>query len=152
MFVGEAPGFQEDVQGEPFVGPAGELLDKMILAMTLSRQTVYIANVLKCRPPSNRDPKPDEVALCSPFLKRQVAAVQPEAIVALGRFAGNLLSGKDGSMGQIRGRWHEFEGVPVMPTYHPAYLLRTPSAKGKVWDDLKKVMTRLNLEIPSRYR
>lgn len=152
MFVGEAPGFHEDVQGEPFVGKAGELLDKMVVAMTLSREQIYIANVLKCRPPNNRDPAPDEVATCSPFLERQVAAVQPEVIVALGKFAANLLSGHDGALGRIRGQWQEWNGVPLMPTYHPAYLLRNPADKGKAWDDLKKVMERLELDIPDKYR
>jgi DNA polymerase len=152
MFIGEAPGYNEDKEGEPFVGKAGALLDKMIGAMTLSREKVYIANVLKCRPPNNRDPSPDEVATCSPFLQKQLAAIQPDVIVALGKFASNMLTGNDGSLGRIRGRWHEYQGVPVMPTYHPAYLLRSPNQKGKTWDDLKKVMTKLGLEIPKKYR
>lgn len=152
MFIGEAPGYNEDKKGEPFVGKAGALLDRMIGAMTLSRQEVYIANVLKCRPPNNRDPSPREVATCSPFLEKQVAAIQPEVIVALGKFASNMLTGNDGPLGRIRGRWHQYEGVPVMPTYHPAYLLRSPNQKGKTWDDLKKVMSKLGLEIPEQYR
>jgi DNA polymerase len=152
MFIGEAPGYNEDKQGEPFVGKAGALLDKMIGAMTLSRGEVYIANVIKCRPPNNRDPSPAEVATCSPFLEKQVAAIQPDVIVALGKFASNMLTGNDGSLGRIRGRWHEYRGVPVMPTYHPAYLLRSPNQKGKTWDDLKKVMARLELDIPEKYR
>ncbi len=148
MFVGEMPGFDEDMQGVPFVGKAGELLDKMIVAMTLSRDTVYVANVIKCRPPSNRDPEPAEIAACAPFLQRQVAAVQPEVIVALGKFASNMLSGTDGPLNEIRGQWQQWNGVPVMPTFHPAYLLRTPADKGLAWEDLKKVMARLNLSVP----
>lgn len=152
MFVGEAPGFHEDKQGEPFVGKAGELLDKMVRAMTLSREEIYIANVLKCRPPNNRDPEPTEIVKCTPFLERQVAAIQPEVIVATGKFAANFLTGNTGSLSRIRGKWHEYQGVPVMPTFHPAYLLRNPADKGLAWDDLKKVMTRLEIEIPEKYR
>lgn len=152
MFVGEAPGFHEDKQGEPFVGKAGELLDKMIGAMTLSRDEVYIANVLKCRPPENRDPAPDEVAKCSPFLERQIATIQPEVIVALGKFAANLLSGHQGSLNGVRGKWQSYKGIPLMPTFHPAYLLRNPADKAAAWADLKLVMQRLDLEIPEKYR
>lgn len=152
MFIGEAPGINEDKQGEPFVGKAGALLDKMIAGMTLERGDVYIANVIKCRPPENRDPSPDEVRTCSPFLEEQVEAIQPKVIVALGKFASNMLTGNDGSLGSIRGRWHDYKGVPVMPTYHPAYLLRSPDQKGKAWGDLKLVMKKAGIEIPDRYR
>lgn len=152
MFVGEAPGFHEDAEGEPFVGDAGALLNKMITAMTLSRDEVYIANVIKCRPPSNRDPEPDEIAACSKFLERQVAAIQPEVIVALGKFASNLLSGNTGSLNRIRGTWQQWNGIALMPTFHPAYLLRNPAEKGPAWDDLKLVMERLGLAIPPKYR
>lgn len=150
MFIGEGPGFNEDRLGEPFVGKAGELLDKMIKAMTLSRQEVYIANVIKCRPPNNRDPEPAEVAHCAPFLDRQIHSVQPDVIVALGKFAANYLTNSTGALSQVRGRWHSWNGIPVMPTFHPAYLLRQERDKGKAWEDLKLVMQRLGLEIPSR--
>lgn len=145
MFVGEGPGQEEDRQGEPFVGKAGQLLDKMIAAMGLARGDVFIANVVKCRPPNNRDPEPDEVLSCSPFLRQQIAAVQPEVLVALGKFAGNTLTGRSGSLGAIRGRWHEFDGIPLMPTYHPAYLLRNPAGKRDAWNDLQSVMGKLGL-------
>jgi len=140
MFVGEGPGGDEDLQGEPFVGKAGQLLDKMIEAMGFSRAEVYIANVVKCRPPENRDPEPDEVAACEPFLEAQVAAVAPKVIVALGRFAVQTLLRDPTPIGRQRGRWREFQGVRCMPTFHPAYLLRSPGEKGKAWEDLKLVM------------
>jgi DNA polymerase len=143
MFVGEAPGEQEDKRGEPFVGPAGELLDKMIEAMGWTRQTVYIANIVKCRPPGNRNPQPDEVAACSPFLNAQIAAIGPRILVALGRPAANTLLGIDAPIGALRGTFHDRMGVKVMPTFHPAYLLREPAKKREVWDDLKLVMAEL---------
>ncbi|MGA7811396.1 uracil-DNA glycosylase family protein [Caballeronia sp.] len=137
MLVGEAPGENEDKQGEPFVGPAGKLLDSMLHAVTLSREdNVFIANVIKCRPPGNRNPEPDEVARCEPYLKRQVALVKPKVIVALGRFAANSLLNTDASVGSLRGRVHDYEGVPVIVTYHPAYLLRSLPDKAKAWVDL----------------
>lgn len=143
MFVGEAPGAEEDRLGEPFVGPSGQLLDKMIVAMGWSRETVYIANVLKCRPPQNRDPKAAEVAACEGFLARQIQRISPSVIVTLGKPAAHLLLKSTASMGALRGVWQSYEGVPVMPTYHPAYLLRDPSKKRETWADLQQVMARL---------
>lgn len=142
MIVGEAPGEQEDRQGEPFVGRAGQLLDRMLAAIELTRseagpdRQVFIANVLKCRPPANRNPLPQEVAQCEPFLLRQMALVQPDLIVAMGRFAVQSLLKTTEPIGKLRGRVHEVAGVPVVVTYHPAYLLRNPADKGLVWDDL----------------
>ena len=149
MFVGEAPGEDEDVQGFPFVGKAGQLLTKMIEAMGLRRDDVYICNTVKCRPPNNRNPEPDELAACEPFLKGQLAAVKPEAIVTLGKFAAQALLRDATPITRLRGHWREYEGIPVMPTFHPAYLLRSPGEKGKVWDDLKQVMKKLALKPPS---
>lgn len=142
MIVGEAPGEQEDRQGEPFVGRAGQLLDRMLAAVGLTRgeagpeQQVYIANVLKCRPPANRNPLPQEVAQCEPFLLRQMALVQPDLIVAMGRFAVQSLLKTSEPIGKLRGRVHEVAGIPVVVTYHPAYLLRNPADKALAWDDL----------------
>ena len=142
MLVGEAPGEQEDRQGEPFVGRAGQLLDRMLAAVGLTRseappeQQVYIANVLKCRPPANRNPLPQEVAQCEPFLLRQMALVQPDLILAMGRFAVQSLLKTSEPIGKLRGRVHEVQGIPVVVTYHPAYLLRNPADKALVWDDL----------------
>ncbi|MEZ0602219.1 uracil-DNA glycosylase [Paraburkholderia sp. IW21] len=137
MLIGEAPGENEDRLGEPFVGQAGKLLDNMLRALTLARDTnVYIANVIKCRPPGNRNPEPDEVARCEPYLQRQVALVKPKLIVALGRFAAQSLLKTDASISSLRGRVHEYEGVPVIVTYHPAYLLRSLPDKAKAWADL----------------
>ena len=142
MIVGEAPGEQEDRQGEPFVGRAGQLLDRMLAAIDLTRgeagpdRQVFIANVLKCRPPANRNPLPQEVAQCEPFLLRQMALVKPDLIVAMGRFAVQSLLKTAEPIGKLRGRVHEVAGVPVVVTYHPAYLLRNPADKGLVWDDL----------------
>lgn len=137
MLIGEAPGENEDRQGEPFVGQAGKLLDNMLRALSLARgENVYIANVIKCRPPGNRNPEPDEVARCEPYLQRQVALVKPKIIVALGRFAAQSLLCSDGSIASMRSRVHEYEGVPVIVTYHPAYLLRSLHDKSKAWADL----------------
>ncbi|MEY4748508.1 MAG: hypothetical protein RIQ60_722 [Pseudomonadota bacterium] len=142
MLIGEAPGEQEDREGEPFVGKAGQLLDNMLRAAKLTRsdaepkQQVYIANVLKCRPPQNRNPLPEEVARCEPFLRRQVALVQPDLILAMGRFAVQSLLGSQEPIGRLRGRVHEYLGVPVVVTYHPAYLLRNPLDKSRSWEDL----------------
>ena len=137
MLIGEAPGENEDSQGEPFVGQAGKLLDNMLRALTLARDAnVYIANVIKCRPPGNRNPEPDEVARCEPYLQRQVALVKPKLIVAMGRFAAQSLLKNDASISSLRGRVHEYEGVPVIVTYHPAYLLRSLQDKAKAWADL----------------
>jgi len=146
MFVGEAPGEDEDKKGEPFVGKAGQLLTKMIEAMGLEREDVYICNTVKCRPPNNRNPEPDELSSCEPFLKGQLAAVKPEAIVTLGKFAAQALLRDETPISRMRGNWREYEGIPVMPTFHPAYLLRSPQEKGKVWDDLQQVMKKLGLE------
>jgi DNA polymerase len=135
--VGEAPGENEDLQGEPFVGQAGKLLDNMLRALGLNRRdSVYIANVLKCRPPGNRNPEPDEVAQCEPFLRRQVALLQPRIILAMGRFAVQAILQTTEPIGKLRGRVHEYAGVPVVVTYHPAYLLRNLPDKAKAWSDL----------------
>ncbi len=144
VLVGEAPGREEDLQGYPFVGEAGQLLEKILQAMNLSRQTVYICNVIKCRPPGNRDPKPDEIAACEPFLKQQLAIIKPEIIITLGRFAAQTLLKTTAPIGRLRGQWREYEGIALMPTFHPAYLLRNPSGKRPVWEDMKLVMQRLN--------
>lgn len=140
LFVGEAPGHDEDVRGEPFVGRAGQLLDKIIAALGFRRDEVFIANVLKCRPPENRDPGLDETAACTPFLERQIAAIAPRRIVALGRPAARFLTGLDQPLGRLRGRPHSYRGIPVTVTYHPAYLLRNPAAKGDCWQDLQAVV------------
>jgi uracil-DNA glycosylase family 4 len=139
MFVGEAPGADEDIQGEPFVGRAGQLLTKIIEAIGLRREDVYIANVIKCRPPGNRNPEPDEVAECEPFLFRQVDTVKPKVIVALGKFAAQCLLRTTDPITRIRGREFTYRGAILIPTYHPAYLLRNPSAKRDVWEDMKRV-------------
>lgn len=137
LIVGEAPGAEEDKRGEPFVGQAGKLLDNMLAAIHLKRgENVYIANVLKCRPPENRDPHGDEVQKCDPFLKRQVALIQPKLIIALGKFAAQSLLNTDDSISSLRGKLHGYAGVPVVVTYHPAYLLRSPLEKAKAWEDL----------------
>lgn len=150
LFIGEAPGADEDRQGEPFVGKAGQLLSKMIGAMGLSRSDVYIANVVKCRPPGNRDPQPHEVAACRPFLDQQIAAIKPEAIVTLGRVAAVTLLDRNVAIKRERGSWTSYRDVPVLLTLHPAYLLRQPNAKRDAWADLQKVMQRLGLERPGR--
>lgn len=139
MFVGEAPGADEDVQGEPFVGRAGQLLTRIIEAIGLQRSDVYIANIIKCRPPGNRNPEPDEVAACEPFLFRQVESVQPRVIVALGKFAAQSLLRTTDPITRLRGREFAYRGATLIPTFHPAYLLRNPSAKREVWEDMKRV-------------
>ena len=139
MFVGEAPGADEDVQGEPFVGRAGQLLTKIIEAIGLKRDDVYIANVIKCRPPGNRNPEPDEVEQCEPFLFRQIDTVKPRVVVALGKVAAQCLLRTNEPITRIRGREFKYREAILMPTYHPAYLLRTPSAKREVWEDMKRV-------------
>ena len=150
MVVGEAPGEQEDLAGEPFVGPSGQLLDRMLAALGLSRddadpaRQVYIANTLKCRPPLNRNPSARELATCQPFLERQVALVQPRVILAMGRFAVQSLLGSDEAIGKLRGRLHQWHGVPLVVTYHPAYLLRQPADKARAWDDLCLAASCLN--------
>ena len=138
MLVGEAPGADEDRLGEPFVGQAGKLLDNMLAALGLARgKDVYIANVIKCRPPGNRDPQPDEVAKCSPFLERQIALIRPKLIVAMGRFAAQTLLQTESAIARLRGSVHQYSGVPLIVTYHPAYLLRNLPDKAKAWADLR---------------
>ena len=139
MFVGEAPGRDEDLQGRPFVGRAGQLLTKIIEAIGLKREEVYIANILKCRPPNNRPPQPEEIEKCWPHLAAQIRLIRPKVICALGSFAARTVLAMDIPISALRGRFHDVEGIPVMPTYHPAYLLRNPNDKGKVWEDMKKV-------------
>lgn len=136
MFIGEAPGADEDAQGEPFVGRAGQLLNAMIAALGLKREDVYIANVLKCRPPNNRDPQPAEVEQCEPYLVRQIALIQPKLIVALGRHAAHSLLKTDLALARLRGQVLSYQEIPLVVTYHPAYLLRTPSDKRRAWEDL----------------
>ena len=136
MIIGEAPGAEEDRQGEPFVGRAGKLLDEMLKAAGQGRERVFIANILKCRPPNNRDPKPDEARACRGYLERQIELVQPKIILAVGRIAAQNLLGTDAPVGRLRGRVHDLDGIPLVVTYHPAYLLRSPSQKRKSWDDL----------------
>lgn len=144
MFVGEAPGSEEDIQGVPFVGRAGQLLTKIIEAIGLRREDVYIANVIKCRPPANRNPEPDEVATCEPFLSQQIDIIRPRVIVALGTFAAHALLRTDAPISRIRGVVHEYRGATLIPTFHPAYLLRSPDRKRDVWEDMKKVRALLS--------
>ena len=148
MFVGEAPGADEDQQGEPFVGRAGQLLNNMITAMGLKREDVYIANVIKCRPPGNRTPERDECETCSPFLMRQIDVVQPKVIVALGAVAAKNLLGLNDSMANLRGRFYDFRGTRLAVTYHPAFLLRDPRQKKEAWKDLQMVMKAMGLPMP----
>lgn len=143
MFVGEGPGFAEDRSGSPFVGAAGQLLTRIIAAMKLSRERVYICNIVKCRPPDNRNPEPDEIRQCLPFLKRQVAAVRPLAICALGSVAAQTLLETEAPISRLRGRFQSFMGIPLMPTFHPAYLLRNPEKKREVWEDVQQIMKKL---------
>jgi DNA polymerase len=150
MFVGEGPGADEDAQGVPFVGKAGQLLNNMIVAMGLARADVYIANIVKCRPPNNRVPEPIEANTCDPFLLRQIDVVQPEVIVALGATAAMYLLGVKQSLTSLRGRWHACRGAKLAVTYHPAFLLRDPRQKGEAWKDLQMVMGELGLQPPAR--
>jgi DNA polymerase len=140
VFVGEAPGADEDEQGLPFVGRAGQLLTKIIEAMGIKRKEVYICNILKCRPPGNRNPLPGEISLCEQFLKKQLQAISPKVICALGTFAAQTLLKTNVPITLLRGRFHSYEGIKLMPTYHPAYLLRNPSAKKPVWEDVQMIM------------
>lgn len=145
LFVGEGPGVDEDERGEPFVGQAGKLLDNMLAAIKLKRgHNVYIANIVKCRPPNNRTPEADEVATCLPYLKQQIALIKPKLIVALGKTAVTSLLGRDAPLGSLRGTLHEFEGTPLLVTYHPAYLLRSPAEKAKAWQDLCAAVSAMN--------
>ena len=146
VFVGEGPGHDEDMQGEPFVGRAGKLLTQMIEAMGLRRENVYICNVVKCRPPDNRLPEKDEIASCSPFLLRQLAVIQPKVICTLGACSAQTLLQTTQGISRFRGEWFDFRGARLIATYHPAYLLRNPAAKGEVWKDLQKIMAYLGLE------
>ncbi len=146
VFVGEAPGRDEDLKGVPFVGDAGQLLTKIIQAMGFSRNDVYICNVLKCRPPNNRNPQPVEIEACHPFLLRQLRAISPKVIVAMGTFAAQTLLQTRAPISQLRGRFHDYHGIPLMPTFHPAYLLRNPAMKREVWDDMKTVLKKLGRE------
>src|SRR5579883_1914835 len=144
VFVGEGPGAEEDRTGEPFVGAAGQLLTKMIQAMGFAREDVYICNVVKCRPPGNRNPEPDEIAACEPFLVGQLGALAPRMVVTLGKFAAQCLLRSDAPISALRGHFHRYQGIALMPTFHPAYLLRNPSAKREVWADLQQVMAELD--------
>ena len=150
MFIGEAPGADEDEKGEPFVGRAGQLLTNMIKAMGLSREEVYIANIIKCRPPGNRTPERDECETCSPFLMRQIQAIAPKAIVALGAVAAKTLLAINAPMSELRGRWYDFRGTKLAVTYHPAFLLRDPRQKKETWKDLQMVMKELGLKAPEK--
>src|SRR6201981_733540 len=150
MFIGEAPGADEDEQGEPFVGRAGQLLNNMIKAMGLRREDIYIANIIKCRPPGNRTPERDECETCSPFLMRQIGAIQPKAIVALGAVAAKNLLAINAPMSELRGRWYDFRGTKLAVTYHPAFLLRDPRQKKETWKDLQMVMKELGLQPPEK--
>ena len=145
LFVGEGPGADEDVQGEPFVGQAGKLLDNMLAAIKLKRgNNVYIANIVKCRPPNNRTPEPDEIATCMPYLQQQIALIKPKLIVALGKTAATSLLGRDATLGSLRGTVHDYRGIPLIVTYHPAYLLRSPAEKAKAWQDLCFAVQRMS--------
>jgi uracil-DNA glycosylase len=148
MFVGEAPGADEDIQGIPFVGKAGQLLTKMIEAMGFMRDEVYIANVLKCRPPGNRNPEPDEIATCEPFLFQQLASVEPKVVIALGAFAARTLLKTDAPISRLRGRVFDYRGAKLIPTFHPSYLLRSPANKREAWDDLKLALSILGRPVP----
>ena len=145
MFIGEGPGRDEDLQGEPFVGRAGQLLTKIIEAMGLTRNDVYIANIVKCRPPDNRYPAPDEVETCSPFLMKQVEIIKPKVVVTLGNLATQTILGTKEGITSLRNKFHDWNGTKLMPTYHPAFLLRNPNMKRPLWDDMKEVMRFLNL-------
>jgi DNA polymerase len=144
MFIGEGPGYDEDVQGRPFVGKAGQLLTKIIESVNLLREEVYIANIIKCRPPQNRNPEPDEIESCNPFLMKQILVIQPKIICALGTFSAQTLLKTDAKITALRGRFFDLEGIKVLPTYHPAFLLRNPDRKREVWEDMKKIVEWLN--------
>jgi DNA polymerase len=150
VFVGESPGRDEDIQGEPFVGEAGQLLTKIIQAMGFQRSDVYICNVLKCRPPGNRDPLPSEVEACASFMLCQVKAINPEAVVALGKFAAQTLLQSKEIISRLRGRFHDYHGIPLMPTFHPSALLRDPAKKREVWEDMQQVMRLVGKEAPQK--
>jgi len=150
MFIGEAPGRDEDLQGRPFVGRAGQLLTKIIESIGLRREDIYIANILKCRPPGNRNPMPTEIATCTPHLVKQIELIKPRVICALGKFAAQTLLDTETPISRLRGNWHEYRGIKLMPTYHPAYLLRNPGGKRDVWVDMKKIAHELGIKIPKK--
>jgi uracil-DNA glycosylase family 4 len=152
VFIGEAPGMEEDRTGRPFVGQAGNLLVDIIKAMGLTRDEVYICNIIKCHPPRNRDPEPDEIETCLPFLKAQLSLIKPEVICALGRISAQSIVDNDLKITRDRGQWYLFMGIPLIPTYHPAYLLRYPKAKRQVWEDVQKIMKKLGLNDPREVR
>lgn len=155
VFVGEGPGADEDLKGEPFVGEAGQVLNRIITAMGLRREDVYICNVVKCRPPGNRDPEQDEIAACSAFLLRQLQSIKPEVVVALGKFASQTLLGTKEPISRLRGKFRDFHGIPLMPTFHPSYLLRNKGDSGPfwdVWDDMTQVLRLLKLPVPEKSR
>jgi DNA polymerase len=145
MFIGEGPGYDEDVQGRPFVGKAGQLLTKIIQSINLPREEVYIANIIKCRPPQNRNPEPDEIQSCSPFLMKQIQVIQPKIICALGAFSAQTLLKTETKITALRGKFYDLEGIKVIPTYHPAFLLRNPERKREVWEDMKKIAELMGL-------
>jgi len=144
MLIGEGPGYDEDVQGRPFVGRAGQLLTKILQSINLPREEVYIANIIKCRPPQNRNPEPDEIQSCSPFLMKQIRVIQPKIICALGTFSAQTLLKTDVKISALRGKFYDLEEIKVIPTYHPAFLLRNPERKREVWEDMKKIAELLN--------
>ncbi len=144
MFIGEGPGYDEDVQGRPFVGKAGQLLTKIIQSINLQREEVYIANIIKCRPPQNRNPEPDEIQSCNPFLQKQIQVIQPKIICALGTFSAQTLLKTETKITALRGKFYDLKGIKVIPTYHPAFLLRNPDKKKEVWEDMKKIAEWIN--------
>jgi DNA polymerase len=150
MFVGEAPGRDEDEQGRPFVGRAGQLLTKIIESIGLKREEVYIANILKCRPPENRNPLPGEIAMCRAYLEDQIDTIKPRVICALGKFAAQTLLATEVPITRLRGSFQDYRGIKLMPTYHPAYLLRNPGGKKEVWEDMQKIAKELGLDIPKK--
>ena len=155
VFVGEGPGADEDQQGEPFVGAAGQVLNRIIIAMGMNRADVFICNVVKCRPPGNRDPEQDEISTCSEYLLRQLRSIRPEVVVALGKFAAQTLLGAKEPISKLRGRFRDFHGIPLMPTYHPSYLLRNKTDSGpfwEVWEDMTQVLRLLKLPVPEKSR
>jgi DNA polymerase len=149
MFIGEGPGYDEDVQGRPFVGRAGQLLTKILQSIKLKREEVYITNIIKCRPPQNRNPEPDEIQSCHPFLMKQISVIQPKIICALGTFSAHTLLNTETKITSLRGKFYNLEGIKVIPTYHPAFLLRNPEKKREVWEDMKKISDLLGSEVDS---
>lgn len=152
MFIGEAPGRDEDLKARPFVGRAGQLLTRIIESIGLKREDVFIANILKCRPPANRNPLPSEIACCNPYLLKQIGHIKPKVICALGKFAAQTLLDDETPISRLRGEFHDYNGIKLMPTYHPAYLLRNPGGKKDVWEDMKAIAKELGLKIPKRVK